>query len=377
MKSNTTSIEKPTLKEQVSNTAKTMNNSFILDEDRTDGVVLTNSAANDIINNMLQLQGAELSQTQLQQLKESLQITLSKYQIQEDTDKSEIIKIQEQNAKVLRDYINAKRVEGRSNTTLYNYAKELTKLFVALNKSYSTITSQDIRDYLAWRKETGRLSSSTIANMRMYLLSFFKWLFVEELIKKNPMDRIGPVKVEKRVIEVLSDEEQEIIRCACTSERDIAIIDLLSGSGMRVSELCSLNISDVDFTNGEIKVFGKGAKERICFMTGKSKVHLKWYLESRDDDNKALFVTAKQPHSRLTKNGVEFILKSVAAKSKVPTTRLYPHKFRSTLATNMINKGASAESVQGILGHSSVDTTLKCYCKVDKDTYKRAHRQFA
>lgn len=339
--------------------------------------LMSQDLMNDIISRMLTIEGKELSANQLRTLKNSLQETLSQYDISENLDKSEIISAQEENAAVLRDFINAKRIEGRSNSTLYNYGKEVTKLFLALNKGYRHITAVDIRDYLVWRKETSDLASVSVANMRMYLRSFFNWCYKEELIQKNPMDRIGVIKVEQRVIETLSDEEQEIIRCACKSERDLAIIDLLSGSGMRVSELCGLNISDVDFEKKEVKVFGKGSKERICFLTGRAKVHLKWYLESRDDDNEALFVTSKKPHERITKNGVEYILKQIAASSKIPKTRLYPHKYRSTLATNMINKGAPAEHVQGILGHSSVDTTLKCYCKIDKESFKRTHSQFS
>ncbi len=338
----------------------------------------TNMVLTDnIIKDMLIKEGKNLSEDQLKALKETLQITLSRYQIKEDYTRAELVDIQENNAMILRDYINSKRIEGRSNNTLYQYAKEISKLFLTLNKALKDITSADIRDYLAWRKKTGNLQGSSVANIRMYLLSFFKWCFAEELIKKNPMDRIGVIKTEQKVVEVLSDEEQEMIRCACKSERDLAIIDLLSGSGMRVSELVGLDKKDVNFDTGEVLVFGKGAKERICFLTGKAKVHLKWYLESRTDDCEALFVTAKEPHERITKNGVEYILRTIAKNSKIDTIRLYPHKYRSTLATNMINKGAPAEHVQGILGHSSVDTTLKCYCKVDKETYKRTHKQYS
>lgn len=331
----------------------------------------------EIIERLLAANGDNLSALQMKNLKESLELTLSRYNIQDDILKTDILDAQSENAEVLRRFINAKRIEGRSNTTLYNYAKEVSKLFLALNKSYKYINSNDIREYMAWRKESRNLQSVTVANMRMYLKSFFKWLFTEELIVKNPMDKIGVIKVEQRVIETLSDEEQEIIRCACTNERDIAIIDLLSGSGMRVSELCGLNRDSVNFETGEIIVYGKGAKERTCFMTGRAKVHLRWYLESRKDDNEALFVTAKKPYNRITKNGVEYVLKQIAKSSKIPKCRLYPHKYRSTLATNMINKGAPAEHVQGILGHSSVDTTLKCYCKIDKESYKRTHKQFS
>ena len=187
------------------------------------------------------------------------------------------------------------------------------------------------------------------------------------------MDKIGVIKAEKHVIETLTDEEQEMIRCACTNERDLAIIDILSGSGMRVSELTGLNKSDVNFDTNEIKVFGKGAKERICFMTGRAKVHLRWYLQQRTDTNEALFVTAKKPYTRLTKNGVEFILKNVAKNSKIPRTRLYPHKYRSTLATNMSSKGAPVDRIQAILGHQDPQTTLKCYIKTDKNAIKNAH----
>lgn len=331
----------------------------------------------DIINKMISAQCKDLSTNQLKSLKATLEQTLSRYNIQEDLSKSEILDIQEDNARILRDFINAKRIEGRSNTTLYNYAKEASKMFLALNKSYKHINSSDIRDYMAWRKESSNLQSVSVANMRMYLMSFFKWLYTEELISKNPMSKIGVVKVEQRIIETLSDEEQEMIRCACTCERDIAIVDLLSGSGMRVSELCGLNRGDVNFESKEIKVFGKGGKERTCFMTGRAKVHLQWYLKSRVDDNEALFVTAKKPFNRITKNGVEYILKNISANSQIPKCRLYPHKYRSTLATNMINKGAPAEHVQGILGHSNVNTTLKCYCKIDKESYKRTHKQYS
>ena len=323
------------------------------------------------------INNSALDSDQIKALKDSLELTLSKYNIMEDITKADMVRIQEANAKILRDFINAKGIEGRSHSTLYAYAKEVSKMFMCINKPLDSITATDIRDYMAFRKTSGNLKAQSIANIRLYLMSFFKWCYTEEIIRKNPMDRIGVIKVEDRIIETLSDEEQEIIRCACNNERDLAIIDLLSGSGMRVSELVGLNIEDVNFQSGELKVFGKGSKERICFLTGRSKVHLRWYLESRDDDNPALFVTAKKPFERMTKAGVEYVLRNIAKKSNIPSIRLYPHKFRSTLATNMINKGAAAEHVQGILGHSNVNTTLKNYARIDKDTYKRAHRQFA
>ncbi len=282
----------------------------------------------------------------------------------------------EENKKIVDSFCDAKRIEGKSENTLYNYKNEVNKMFQILGKHYSDITAADIRSYMSYRKETAKLTSVSVQNMRQYLMSFFKWLTKEEYIFINPMDKIDIIKVEEKVVETLTDEEAEIIRCACTSERDLAIIDLLSGSGMRVSELCGLNKSDVNFNTREIIVFGKGKKERTCFMTGRAKVHLMWYLESRTDDNDALFVTSKKPYNRLTKNGVEYILRNIAETSKIPTKRLYPHLYRKTVASNMLKRGADPSTIQNILGHKSVETTLSCYCKVDKDNIKHEHSKY-
>ena len=331
-----------------------------------------NKISQDIINQLVY--DGNLSQEQIEALKQTLDNTLSQYEVSKDTNIENEIK--DTNMKILKEFIASKRIEAKSETTLYNYGNEISKMFQLLNKDYREITSADIRRYMDYRKQHDGLKSVSVQNIRMYLMSFFKWLMLEDKITKNPMDKIGVIKVEQHVIETLSDEEAEIIRCACNSERDLAIIDILSGSGMRVSELTGLNRSDVNFDTNEIKVFGKGAKERVCFMTGRAKVHLKWYLEQRCDNNEALFVTAKKPYTRLTKNGVEFILKNIAKNSKIPRTRLYPHKYRSTLATNMSNKGAPVERIQAILGHQDPQTTLKCYIKQDKNTIKIAHHTY-
>lgn len=331
-----------------------------------------NKISQDIINQLIY--DGNLSQEQIEALKQTLDNTLSQYEVSKDTNIENEIK--DTNMKILKEFIASKRIEAKSETTLYNYGNEISKMFQLLNKDYREITSADIRRYMDYRKQHDGLKSVSVQNIRMYLMSFFKWLMLEDKITKNPMDKIGVIKVEQHVIETLSDEEAEIIRCACNSERDLAIIDILSGSGMRVSELTGLNRSDVNFDTNEIKVFGKGAKERVCFMTGRAKVHLKWYLEQRCDNNEALFVTAKKPYTRLTKNGVEFILKNIAKNSKIPRTRLYPHKYRSTLATNMSNKGAPVERIQAILGHQDPQTTLKCYIKQDKHAIKSAHHTY-
>ena len=290
----------------------------------------------DIVNQLKY--NSELSDEQIFLLKKTLDDTFKSYDLEKQVDSKEK-SIKDINQQALDDFLKSKKAESKSKTTIYNYGNELSKLFTIINKDYRLLTAQDIREYMDYRKEHDKVAPVTIQNIRMYLMSFYKWAFIEERVSRNPMDKIGTIKTEKKVIETFTDEEIEMLRCACKNERDLAIVDLLSSSGMRVSELTGLDKKDVNFETGEIKVFGKGSKERICFMTGRCKVHLKWYLESRTDDNPALFVTAKKPYSRITKNGVEYALKELGRISGVDIHgRVHPHKFRATLATNMLNK---------------------------------------
>lgn len=335
----------------------------------------------DILNNLMdQIKDNDgiITSKDMDKLYKMLNTALENYDIKEvDTSTRKISENSKQdNADIVEMFCDAKKVEGKSDKTLYNYRNEVNKMFNHVRKHYSNITTYDIRSYMSYRKESDNLQSVSIQNIRQYLMSFFKWLTREEFISINPMEKIDVIKVEQKLIDTLSDEEAEIIRCACTSERDLAIVDLLSGSAMRVSELCALNKSDVNFITKEITVFGKGKKERTCFMTGRAKVHLMWYLESRVDDNEALFVTSKKPYSRLTKNGVEYILRNIAQASKIPTKRLYPHLYRKTVASNMLKRGADPSTIQNILGHKSVDTTLSVYCKVDKENIKHEHSKY-
>lgn len=328
----------------------------------------------DIINKLRY--NAKLTDEQIFLLKQTLDDTFKSYDL-EKQEGGDDRSIQDINNEAMRDFLQSKRAESKSKTTIYNYGNELSKLFLIINKDYRQITAQDIREYMDYRREHDGVKPITIQNIRMYLMSFYKWAVIDERIMRNPMDKIGTIKREQKVIETFTDEEVEMLRCACKNERDLAIIDLLSSSGMRVSELTGLNKRDVNFETGEVKVYGKGAKERICFLTGRAKIHLKWYLESRVDDNEALFVTSKKPYTRITKNGVEYALKELGKSSGLSVTeRVFPHKFRATLATNMLNKGADIADIQRILGHQSCDTTLQCYAKMEKDTIKKAHNTY-
>ena len=332
--------------------------------------------ADDIVD-QLRYETNGLTNEQIRVLKNTLDETFRTYSIEKEQiidDENKTVK--EINFDAIEEFLQSKRVESKSQTTIYNYGNELRKMFTVVDKDYRKITTEDVRDYMDYRKNKCGLSPTSIQNIRMYLMSFYKWAVINEKIYRNPMDKISTIKREKKVIDTLSDEEAEIIRCSCDNERDLAIIDLLSGSGMRVSELTRLNIRDVNFETNEIKVYGKGAKERICFLTGKAKVHLRWYLQSRTDDNEALFVTAKKPFTRLSKNGVEYVLKSIAKKTGISRLRLYPHKYRSTFATNLLNKGADLSTISTMMGHSNVDTTLSVYCDYKTDTLKRDHSRY-
>ena len=318
-----------------------------------------------------------LSEEQLEELTKVLESTFSNYNLTEKESESTKVKsTKDINIDMLDKFLQAKRIESKSETTIYNYGNEISKMMITINKPYFEITTEDIREYMSYRKIHDNVSNVTVHNIRMYLMSFFKYLFIEEKIKKNPMDKIGVVKQEKRVVGTLTDEEQEIIRCACNNERDLAIVDLLSASGMRVSELTGLNKSDVNFETGEIKVFGKGSKERICYMTGRAKVHLRWYLEQRVDVNEALFVSNKKPYQRLTKNGIEFLLKNISKNTGIPRSKLHPHIYRATLATNMYNKGASIEDISKVLGHANSQVTSDCYIRTSNNTVKQKYLQY-
>ena len=332
---------------------------------------LNASIANSILG---QLQYEGLTPSQAKILKKTLEDTIKNYEIEDKPNSA--VDLWAINLDIIEKFLQSKRIQNCSKSTIYNYGNETRKLLQAVNKLYSEITSEDVRMYLDNRKMVDHLSNHSLHNIRMYLLSFFKWLKQEDMIKKNPMDNIAPVKLEKKVVEYLTDEELEMIRCACQSERDLAIVDILSGSGMRVSELCGLNRDDVDIERGEMKVYGKGQKERICYLTGRAKVHLRWYLESRRDNNPALFVSSKKPFQRLNGSSVEFILREIGQRSAIPDVRIYPHKFRKTLATQMINRGADIDQVRRLLGHADSNTTIQCYTNISNETTKYEHRKY-
>ena len=277
------------------------------------------------------------------------------------------------NLRLLEIFLSAKQVEGCSIKTAKYYEVTIKQLFKKMPKKVVNYTTDDIRAYLAVYQRKHKSSKVTIDNIRRIFSSFFSWLEEEDYIIKSPVRRIHKVKTGAQVKEVLSDENLETLRDNCTNIRDLAIIDMLSSTGMRVGELVKLNREDVNFSERECIVFGKGNKERMVYFNARTKIHLQQYLASRKDRNKALFVSLAKPHLRLGISGVECRLRKIGRNCKI--ARVHPHKFRRTLATMAIDKGMPVEQVQKLLGHVKIDTTMH-YAMVNQTNVKLSHRKF-
>ena len=277
------------------------------------------------------------------------------------------------NQEYLKMFLAAKTIEGCSKRTIQYYRVTIEKMLTVMNQPIRKITTEDMRSYLSRYQEWNGCSKVTVDNVRRNISSFFSWLEEDNYILKSPMRRIHKIKTNQQVKEIITDEDIERLRDSCKCKRDLAIVDLLYSTGIRVGELVNLNISDVDFEARECVVFGKGGKERKVYFDAKSKLHLQTYLSSRVDDNEALFVTLDAPHDRLKISGVEIRMRSLGQSNNM--TRIHPHKFRRTMATRAIDKGMPIEQVQKILGHSQIDTTMQ-YAMVNQSNVKMSHRKY-
>ena len=312
-----------------------------------------------------------LSSEQVVKLQSVLSEVLCPFEIvKSETDEEKRIKA---NHELLNAFISAKKIEGCSDKTLRYYQSSIEHLFASLQKGIDVIQTNDIRCFLADYQERRHLSKVTVDNLRRIFSSFFSWLEDEDYIAKSPVRRIHKVRTDTLVKEVLSDENLEILRDNCQEIRDLAMIDLLASTGMRVGELVKINRVDIDFQERQCVVFGKGNKEREVYFNARTKIHLKKYLDSRNDADPALFVSLSKPNTRLTISGVEVRLRNLG--KKVHLTKVHPHKFRRTLATQAIDKGMPIEQVQKLLGHVKIDTTLH-YAMVSQNNVKIAHRKF-
>lgn len=274
---------------------------------------------------------------------------------------------------LLNMFLAAKKVEGCSEKTLRYYRNTLTRTLSTLETRITHVTTDDLRNYLASYQQKTECSKANIENIRRILSSFFSWLEDENYVLKSPVRRIHKIRTTKPVKDTYTDEALEIMRDNCEHIRDLAIIDLLASTGMRVGELVNLNIVDIDFDNRECVVLGKGSKERPVYFDARTKIHLRNYLESRTDDNPALFVSLLAPFNRLEISGVEIRLRNLGRKLDIP--KVHPHKFRRTLATRAIDKGMPIEQLQQLLGHTKIDTTME-YAMVSQNNVKQSHRKY-
>lgn len=277
------------------------------------------------------------------------------------------------NYNYLSMFLNAKKIEGCSDRTISYYETTIAKLLSNFSEPIRKITTDEIRGYLANYQTINNCSKVTIDNVRRNISSFFTWLEEEDYIIKSPMRRIHKIKTVKMVKEVISDEEIEKLRDSCDNLRDLAIIDLLYSTGIRIGELVRLNIDDINFEERECVVLGKGDKERKVYFDAKTKIHLQGYINNRSDNNSALFVTLDAPYDRLKISGVEIRLRSLGRELGI--NKIHPHKFRRTMATRAIDKGMPIEQVQRLLGHSQIDTTMH-YAIVNQTNVKVSHRKF-
>lgn len=322
-----------------------------------------------IITDVIQKMLPHLDNVQLKQLQKVLEATLLDCEI---TEQGNVEKTNE-NIKYVEMFIASKRIEGCSEKTLKYYRATIDVMLTSIDKNVCHIQTEDLRSYLTEYQIKKRSSRVTIDNIRRILSSFFSWLEDEDYILKSPVRRIHKVKTATNIKETYTDEELEKMRDHCTNSRDLAIIDMLASTGMRIGEMVLLNKADINFNERECVVFGKGDKARVVYFDARTKIHLQNYLNSRTDDNPALFVSLKAPHERLKIGGIETRLREFG--KQLGLNKVHPHKFRRTLATMAIDKGMPIEQLQQLLGHRKIDTTLQ-YAMVKQSNVKLAHRKY-
>ena len=280
---------------------------------------------------------------------------------------------QNEEQQLLALFLTAKKVEGCSANTIEYYGNTLKQMNSVISKPYTQINSDDLRRYLNDYERNRNSSKVTIDNIRRIMSSFFSWLEDENYIVKSQVRRIHKVKAPVKAKDVIRDEDLEALRDACTTKRDLAIIDILASTGIRVGELVKLNIADVNLQERECLVTGKGNKQRIVYFDARTKLHLRAYLQDRSDSSKALFVALGTKGKRIGIDGVEKRLKGIGKRAGVQN--IHPHKFRRTLATYAIDKGMPIEQVQKLLGHAKIETTMH-YALVDQGNVKSSHRRY-
>ena len=312
-----------------------------------------------------------LSQEQLDTLKEVIRAQLSGYEVQKR--ETSLMRTDQNGMNYLQVFLESFRHNGKSEGTIEQYRFHLSRMLSYVGKNVQEIEDDDLIDYMHKYKQIRKVSGRYLNSMRLVFNSFFRWLQRRKIIMRNPVDGLEPIKYRQVVKKPLSPEELEKVRCACEQERDLAIVEFLYSSAVRVSELVRLNREDISWESDDVMVLGKGNKEREVYLNAKAHLHLKQYLAGRTDNNPALFVGVKAPHERLTRSGIEYILAGLGAAAGVEN--VHPHRFRRTAATDLLRMGMPIEQVQELLGHVKIETT-RIYCTVTREQVRASHRRY-
>ena len=325
----------------------------------------------EIVMEILREMTPLLVQEQLDTLKETVRAVLSKYEVQKR--ETSLMRTDRNGMNYLQVFLESFRQNGKSEGTIEQYRLHLSRMLSYVGKNVQEIEDDDLIDYIHKYKQIRKVSNRYLNSIRLVFNSFFRWLQRRKIILRNPVDGLDPIKYRQVVKKPLSPEELEKVRCACEKERDLAIVEFLYSSAVRVSELVRLNREDICWESDDVMVLGKGNKEREVYLNARAHLHLKKYLESRTDDNPALFVSGRMPHERLTKAGIEYIVAQIGKAAGVEN--VHPHRFRRTAATDLLRMGMPIEQVQELLGHAKIDTT-RIYCTVTREQVRASHRRY-
>lgn len=325
----------------------------------------------EIVAAILQEMMPLLNDGQLAALKETIRAKLCAYDIRKK--ETSVMCTDNNGQNYLQVFLETFRQNGKSEGTIEQYRLHLSRMLAYIGKNVQQIEDDDLIDYMHRYKQLRKVSGRYLNNMRLVFNSFFHWLQRKKVIQRNPVDGLEPIKYRQVVKKPLSPEELEKVRCACEQERDLAIVEFLYSSAVRVSELTALNRDDIRWESDDVLVLGKGNKEREVYLNARAHLHLKQYLESRADSNPALFVGNRAPHERLTRAGVEYILARIGENAGVEN--VHPHRFRRTSATDLLRMGMPIEQVQELLGHVKIETT-RIYCTVTREQVRSSHRKY-
>lgn len=329
-----------------------------------------------IIENVINEMTPHLCQEQLEHLSNVLYVNFHGKELQEQCTDLADSGIDGDEAKI-RMFVASKRAVNRETNTLKQYTREIYRMLDFLGKRIEDITGMDLRYYYGVMRERRGIKMSTMQTRLHYLSSFWDFLTTEELVRSNPVKKVGVLKLEKTIKKPFSAAEMEALRTGCEELRDRALVEFLYSTGVRVSELVHLNVGDIEMGKQELIVYGKGSKERKTYLTDSAKFYLKRYLRTRRQENlveQPLFVTLDAPHDRLSVAGVQYMLRNLGKKTGV--SNVHPHRFRRTIATDLLNRGMPIEQVKEFLGHEKLDTTM-IYCTVREENVQASHRKYA